>query len=145
MIRSALFLALVVAAHAASDVTLFAWQESREEKTGEKQFGFFLAPVAVKKIFDADAKGDAKAVEALSAKLQKDAWMYALLLTGESKSYAKEKIALFEPRPCGSELALMSGAVEVDRKAGTVRVMLKVKQDEKLIDFVGNGTYRIQK
>jgi hypothetical protein len=145
MKRLALLLLLVSVAHAASDVLLFAWQESRDEKTSEKQFGFFLAPAAVKKVCDADMKGDTKTVAALSAKLPKDAWMYGLLLTGESKTYLKENIALFEPSPCGSELKLDSGSVEVDQKAGTVRVLLMVKQDGKLSNFVGNGIYRIHK
>jgi hypothetical protein len=145
MKRLALLLFLVSVVHAASDVLLFAWQESREEKSGEKRFGFFLAPAAVKRVVEADAKGDKKAVDTLSAKLPKDAWMYGLLLTGESQVYPKEKIALFEPSPCGSELELVSGSIEVDRKTGTVRVTLKVKQDDRLIDFVANGVYRINK
>jgi hypothetical protein len=145
MKRIALFLALAVAAHAASNVAMFGWQESRDEKSGERKFGFFVATAAVRKVFEATANGNTSEAQALSAKLPKDAWMYALLLTGEAKSYAKEKITLFEPKPCGSILELVSGTVDVDRKTGTVRVALKVRQDDKLIDFVGNGAYRIAK
>ena len=145
MKRLALILLLAVTVHAATDIRLFFWQESRDAKTGEKLFGFFLAPEAVQKIFEADAKGHAKTVEALVAKLPKDAWNYGLLLTGESKTYKKEKITLFEPSPCGSELALFSGSVDVDRKAGTVHVALKVTQGGTVIDFVGNGVYQFKK
>lgn len=142
---SVLLLSLVVAAKAASGVTLFSWQESRDKNTGEKRIGFFLAPEPVRKVFEADAKGDTGKVQAQSAKLPKDAWIYGLMLTGEAKTYSKEKIALFEPSPCGSPLELDSGSIEMDRKSGTVRVALKVKQDGKVIIFVGNGLYPIKK
>jgi len=141
----ALLLALIATAHASTDVRLFKWQESREEKTGEKQFGFFLAPEAVEKVAEADAKGDAKRAATLAAKLPKDAWLYGLLLKGESETYTKETITLFEPSPCGSELKLASGSVAVNRKSGTVHVNLKVKLDGQLSDFCGNGVYQIKK
>ncbi|MBS0663967.1 MAG: hypothetical protein JSR48_11940 [Verrucomicrobia bacterium] len=131
-------------ARAGSDVALFGWQESRDEKTEERLYGFYLAPPAARKVFEADARGDARTVQALSAKLPKDAWMYGLMLRGELKSYRKEKITLFEPGPCGSILKLVAGSIEVDWKAGSLRVSLEVDQEGKRSDFVGNGYYRFR-
>ncbi len=129
---------------ARAEVRLNFWQESRDEKTAEPLFGFLLAPAAMMAVVEADAKGDDKKAAALAEKLPADTWMYGLLLSGEATSYAKEKIDLFEPKPCGSMITLESGTVEVDRKKRTVRVALKVTQDGKVIDFVGNGTFPIK-
>lgn len=94
---------------------------------------------------EAKEKGDEKAADAFAEKLPSDSWMYALLLTGEEKIYRKDKIKLAEPKPCGDMLEVDSGTVEVDRKADTIRVALRVKQDGKLIDFIGNGKFSIRK
>ncbi len=107
--------------------------------------GFFLAPKAVMNYVEADERGDAKAVKTLEARLPKNAWMYGLVLIGETQSYSKEKLMLFEPRPCGSELQIESGVVRVDHKAGIVHIALKVTQDGKIIDFIANGNFPIRK
>jgi len=144
MKRIALLLILTLTACAATDVCLFHWQEARDKKSGEKLFGFFLAPEAVRRVLEAEAKGDAKAAETLARGLPEGAWNYGLVLKGELNAYSKESIALFEPSPCGSLLTLFSGSVDVDRQAGIVRVALKVTQDGKIIDFVGNGVYHFK-
>lgn len=131
-------------ARAASDVVLFGWQESRDEKNQERLYGFFLAPPAVKKVFDADVLGDSKTVQALSAKLPTDAWIYGLMLRGKSKSYPKERVTLFEPSPCGSLIKLLSGSIEVDWRSGALSVSLEVEQEGKRVAFVGNGLYRFR-
>jgi hypothetical protein len=135
----------LAALQARADVRLFAWQESREEKTDEKQFGFCLAPSAVMKFMEADGKGDRKTAESLAAGLRKDAWAYVLKLTGELGVYSKERVVLCESGPCGSMIEIESGSVDVDWNAKTVRVGLKVVLDGKPVDFRGNGTYRIRK
>jgi|ERR1035437_1791418 hypothetical protein len=146
MKKSAVIFALLfVVAHASAEVRLFGWQESQDEKTGEKPYGFFLAPKAVMEAMEADAKGDAKAAKALVGKSQEELWDDGILLGGEATIYQRESLTLFEPSPCGSMLEVTSGSVEVDRKTGTMRVTLKVTQDGKLGDFRGNGTYAIRK
>lgn len=62
---------------------------------------------------------------------------------GEEATFLKDKLALFEPSPCGSALQIDPGSVEFDRKKGIVPVAFKVIQDGKLIDFRGNGVYQI--
>ncbi len=145
--RKSLLLAVLLLATGLvrAEVRLNFWQESRDEKTGEALFGFLLAPTTMMAAMEADAKGDGETALKLGEKVQAaDAWMYGLLLRGEAPVYAAEKLLLFEPKPCGSLLALDSGTVEVDRKKRTVRVALKVTQDGKVIDFVGNGTFPIK-
>ena len=145
MKRLALLLILATTGYAAADIRVFRWQESRDAKTGEKRFGFFIAPRAVQIILEADARSDQKTVEALAAKLPKDAWDYGLLLSGRSNVYQKEKIALFEPSPCGVLPEIASGTVEVDWMKSVVRIALKVVLDGKVVDFVGNGIYPFKK
>jgi hypothetical protein len=136
----------LVASVYGADVHAFGWQESRDEKTGEKHFGFFVAaPKLVRDMFVAEAKGDSKAASAIGARLPKDAWDYALLLTGESTSYSKEKVAMVVPSPCGDVIKIVSGTVEVDRKKNAVRIALQVVQDGKTVDFVGNGSFTLEK
>lgn len=144
ILKAALFIALLfVTSMAHAEVRLNFWQESRDEKTAEPLFGFLLAPAAMMAAMEADAKGDTKTAAALAEKLPADTWMYALLLRGDTSAYSKEKLVLAEPKPCGSLITLESGTVEVDRKKNTVRIALKVTQDGKVIDFVGNGTFPI--
>jgi hypothetical protein len=81
----------------------------------------------------------------LGSKLPKDAWDYGVLLRGESKTYQKEEVTLFESSPCGDLPEVVSGMVEVDWKKQTVRIALKVVKEGKVVDFVGNGTYPIEK
>ena len=124
---------------------MFSWGESRDETTGESLIVFALAPEEVMRWAQADAAGDVAAAKALERELPKEPWIYALGLRGKAKVYRKGTIELFEPRPCGSSLQLDSGLVEVDRKKGTVHIALKVAQDGKIIDFVGNGDYPLEK
>jgi hypothetical protein len=146
MKRIGILLALLLtASFARADVRLFLWLESHDEKTGEKLSAFALAPPAVMKWVEAGAKGDIKTAKALEEKLPKDAWMYAIVLRGEATVYSKDMLDLFEPKPCGDSLRIQSGTVEVNRKADTVRIALKVEQDGKTIDFIGNGVYPIRK
>ena len=66
-----LFAALSV--HGAEDFRMFWWQESLDKKTGEKLSACYLAPGAVKAVYEAMAKGDEKAAAALAEKLPPDA------------------------------------------------------------------------
>lgn len=136
-----LTLLLVTEACAASDVRVFRWQEWRDEKTKEKRFAFFLAPYAVEILLEAEARNDQKTVEMLAAKLPKDTWNYGVILNGESTSYSKEQIVLFEPFPCGSLPEIVSGTIDVDWRKHTIRVALKVIVNKSSLNFVGNGVY----
>ncbi|MEY2879035.1 MAG: hypothetical protein RLZZ15_1415 [Verrucomicrobiota bacterium] len=144
--NTALLLALSLLTTAVgADVRLFLWQEVRDEKSGEIQSGFFVAPQAVKEMAEAEARGDAKRAKMLGEKLPKTSWMYGIVLKGVATIYSSDTLFLFEPMPCGSELKVASGTVELDRPKGTMRVALKVTQDGNPIDFIGNGTYPIPK
>ena len=136
---------LLVALNVRADVRLFLWQEARDEKNGEKLSAFYLAPTVVMTWMEAMARGDSKLAESIEKKLPKDAWMYGLALHGEGQAFTKIKLSLFEPKPCGSLIQIESGSVELDRKTGTVRVALKVRQDGRLIDFIGNGDFPIRR
>lgn len=123
---------------------MFWWQESLDNKTGEKISACYLAPEAVKAVYEAMARRDDKAAAALAEKLPKDAWSYILGLKGEAKIYPKDKIILAQGTICGDVFKLDSGSVEVDRKASTVRVTLKIIRDDQVVDFPGNGTYGLK-
>ena len=141
MKRLMLFLLLTFSSQAASDIRVFWWQESKDEKTGENLSGFFIAPLAVKAFYEAMAAGDEKKAEALASKLSKDAWSFVLLLRGEETTFSKARIIMREGTICGDYPELSDGSVTVDRKSSTVRITLKVSRDGKLSDFVGNGEY----
>lgn len=140
----ALIFVIALAVSARAEVLLVNWDESPDEKTGEKRVRFFLSPNWVVEYWKADERGDIKAaIAALKGRKVEEIWSYAILLHGEASRYQKENLRLLEPSPCGGPLELISGSVEVDRKSGVVRVALKVKQEGKLGDFIGNGVYRI--
>ena len=58
----AIIVIVVVALHARADVRLFAWQETKDQTTGEKLFGLYLAPSEAMKFMEADANGDTESV-----------------------------------------------------------------------------------
>ena len=140
----ALMLLAALPAYGADDFRMFWWQESLDEKTGEKLSACYLAPEAVKAVYEAFAKGDETKAKDLADKLPPDARSYILAVKGEAKTYPKEKIVLAEGTICGDVFKLDSGNVEVDRKASTVRVALKIIRDGKLVDFPGNGVYDLK-
>ncbi|MDP3069013.1 MAG: hypothetical protein Q8N18_01935 [Opitutaceae bacterium] len=126
----------------ASDIRAFLWQESRDEKTREPQYGFFVASEAVKEVMEADAAGDSKKVERLSQKVPPDAWLFAVMLKGEAKQYSKEKISI--ARIDGHEsVVIVSGTIEAERAKRVVKIDLKIKSDGKTVSFPGNGTYTV--
>ena len=143
LLRTFIFLALAISARAATDVSVFRWVERDDEKRGAKTISFFVAPTAVKELFDADARGDQKAVEALGAKLPRDAWDCVVQLEGTAKTYAKDKVTLMYLSPPKTIVAIDSGVVEVDRAKKTVRIALKIVLESRVVDFIGNGVYAL--
>jgi hypothetical protein len=126
----------------ASDIRAFLWQESRDEKTRELQYGFFVGPAAVKEVMEAEAAGDAKKVEELSSKTPPDTWLFAVLLSGEAKQYSKDKISI--ARIDGHEsVDIVSGSVELEREKRAVKIDLKIKLEGKVVSFPGNGSYSV--
>ncbi len=135
----AFMLSLVLASNTmAADIRVFMWQESRDDKTGERQFGFFVASNAAKEALEADPRGDAAKSEELAAKIPPEAWMYGVLLQGEAKTYVKEKISMFR----GHDLIeVTSGHITVDLKKRTVEIGLEILEDEQRMPFPGNGIF----
>ncbi|MFO1451365.1 MAG: hypothetical protein U1F61_24610 [Opitutaceae bacterium] len=138
-----LFFLAALTAQAAETFRVFWWQDSRDEKTGEKLSAFYLAPEIVMQVFQADAQGDTKTVEALAPKIPENAKLYIVLLKGESKSYSKDSIRLFDGPKCGTEHQIDSGGIKVDPKTGTVSVSLKLTDNGQVAAFEGNGRFEI--
>jgi hypothetical protein len=134
-----LLLGLVLVSSAiAADIHVFMWQESRHEKTGERQFGFYVASEAVKAAFEAEARGDDAEAGKLAQKIPSDAWMYGVLLQGEAKSYPREKVTMFR----GHDLIeVVSGQIAVDVKKRVVEISLEIRVDGKVVPFPGNGAF----
>lgn len=139
----ALFFLAVLTAHAAERLRVFGWQDFRDERTGESSSAFYLAPEIVMQCFQADARGDAKTVEALSPKIPQTAKLYVIVLRGDAKSHTKASIRLFDGPKCGTEFQIDSGVVKVDPKAGTVSVSLKLEDNGQVTVFEGNGTFEM--
>ena len=136
------FLLVLVSNAVASDLRTFMWQESHDEKTGERQYGFFVASEAAKDALEADARGDSEQAARLAAKPPADSWMYGILLRGEAKMYPKEKISIIR----GHDLIEINGGrITVDLKKGTVGIDLAILVDGKAVPFPGNGTFSFSK
>jgi hypothetical protein len=134
-----LWFAFLLFGHAsAADNEAFMWQETRDERTQERGFGFFVACRAVKEAMEADARGDdAKAAE-LAAKVPAGARMYGVLLRGEATEYQKEKISMFS----GHEVMEVSkGSIFLELRARVVKIALEILVDGKSVPFPGNGTF----
>ena len=133
------FLLLVLVSNAvASDLRAFMWQESRDEKTRERQYGFFVASEAAKEAVEAEARGNGGQAAKLAAKLPADTWMYGILLHGDAKAYPKEKISIVR----GHDLVeISSGHVIVDLKKRSIEIDLSVVTEGKSAPFLGNGTF----
>jgi hypothetical protein len=143
MTKIALFLLAAFTAQAAEPFRAFWWQESRDVKTGEKLAAFYLAPEIVMQMFQADARGDTKTVEALATKIPDSAKLYVVLLKGENQSYSQASIRLFDGPKCATEYQIASGEVKVDPKARTVSISLKLTDKKKVAAFEGNGSFEI--
>ncbi len=133
-----IFSLLLVTIPARAEVRLFGWQESQDEKTGEKLSGFFVAPKVVMEAIEADAKDEAvRGIRMIASRPPAEIWNYGIVLKGDALTYPKERLALFEPSPCGSMLEVVSGSVDVDRKAGTVRVRTESEASRQSQRFPG--------
>lgn len=122
----------------AADIQAFLWRETREEKTREPQYTFFIAPKAVREMVEASARGDDDAAEQHGARLAADAWLYTMRLTGGSRIYRRERILMGSGHDI---IEIAAGSVELDVAKREVKIALQIVREGAHVPFPGNGTY----
>ena len=70
-------------------------------------------------------------------------WSYSLQLAGVGPVYSSQQIKVATIYPHES-VTVDSGSVSIDPKQKTVTIGLRITDNGKIMDFVGNGTHRIR-